>query len=116
MCEKHNGWTNRETWACSLWLSNEEGTYNELHERLKDAREEYGIGYTNYEAGNVVREYWEEITDPDTFGDAEHFVKHILPMVTDVGSDYRIDWDEIGENWVSDLPPYEADDDDKDSE
>lgn len=26
--QEYNGWTNYETWATHLWLSNEEGSYN----------------------------------------------------------------------------------------
>jgi hypothetical protein len=33
----YNGWSNRATWNVSLWLNNEEGTYNELQRLTRHA-------------------------------------------------------------------------------
>ena len=32
--ETYNGWKNYPTWAVNLWLSNDEGLYNETRERV----------------------------------------------------------------------------------
>lgn len=37
--DKHNGFTNYETWAVSLWLSNEEGSQRYWSEKAREARE-----------------------------------------------------------------------------
>jgi hypothetical protein len=37
MDTKYNGWENRETWACSMWLNNDEALY-ETKEDLKKIR------------------------------------------------------------------------------
>ena len=34
---RYNGWTNFETWAVNLWLTNEEGTYHECRDRARQA-------------------------------------------------------------------------------
>lgn len=38
--EKYNGWTNYETWAVHLWLTNEEGSYNSCHELAANAKKD----------------------------------------------------------------------------
>jgi hypothetical protein len=40
---KHNGWTNYETWAVHLWLTNEEGTYNYWREQAAFLKSDKGI-------------------------------------------------------------------------
>ena len=42
--------------------------------------------------------FWEEFTDPDNSETDEHFVKHILPIVTDVGSPWRVNWVDIAKS------------------
>ena len=103
--DTYNGWSNRETWAVNLWLTNNEGIYCTLRERIATARDEWGpdviddASFPPWRAGQVVKDYWEEITDPDT-STAEWFVEHILPILLDVGSIWRVDWDEVGAAWL----------------
>jgi hypothetical protein len=41
--ETYNGWTNRETWLANLWLTNDQGIYEMVCERVfqGDATEEH---------------------------------------------------------------------------
>lgn len=34
----YNGWKNYETWNVSLWLDNDEGTYNEVREIMREVK------------------------------------------------------------------------------
>ena len=111
MCDEYNGWKNRETWALNLWLSNDEGLYDEVTERVRDAlaanplpewaTEPDEIKRQNaWTAGEAVRELWDELTDPQ---EGLIPIDRILTMVADIGSDYRVAWDEIGAAWLEDL-------------
>jgi hypothetical protein len=37
----YNGWSNRETWLVNLWLTNDEGTYNEVRGMSADHISDY---------------------------------------------------------------------------
>lgn len=112
MCEQYNGWTNRETWALNLWLENDEGLYRatrecvaaqlEADENLHDYQDDKWLSENKrslqtYVAGQAVKAFWEELTDPT---EGLMTVDKILEMVRDVGSEYRVNWDEIGAAWL----------------
>jgi hypothetical protein len=109
--DRYNGWTNRETWALNLWLTNDQGLYemtrervaNEIAYRADGTHQENGQPWSLHGqriAGEVVKALWEELTDPD---EGLMTAENILKMVRDVGSDYRVDWDEVGACWLSDI-------------
>jgi hypothetical protein len=114
MCEKFNGWANRETWALNLWLGNEEGAHGMTRERVAGALADIDRGgyphwcddaesqarYRTRAAGVAVHELWDELTDP---AEGLMTAEGILAMVRDIGSEYRVDWDEIGAAWLEDV-------------
>jgi hypothetical protein len=48
-----------------------------------------------------LEEWWSERTDPEGF-EPEYFVKVMVPIITDVGSTWRIDWQHIAESALED--------------
>lgn len=52
--DTYNGWTNYETWGCSLILDNDEGTYREVRERAAEILREV------QDDTNVVAYIWTE--------------------------------------------------------
>lgn len=72
--EKYNGWTNRETWATHLWLTSDEDYYQEYRNQTAD---DIRRGLTMLFASNGP-------IDGNT-----------LSMITDIGSLWRVNWDEI---------------------
>lgn len=102
--DQYNGWTNRETWALNLWLNNDQGLYEMTRERVADAiahdadgtHQENGQPWSLHDqrvAGEAVKAFVEELTDPD---ESLMTPKQIISLLSDVGSLYRVDWDEIG--------------------
>lgn len=77
----YNGWTNWETWNVALWIDNEEGSYREK-----------------------IRYFNRHECDGDN---VEKFVGQIYPDGTpDMDSPKEmngVNWDEIAENWKSEL-------------
>jgi hypothetical protein len=52
---RHNGWTNYETWACALWLDNDQGTQEHMQELTKQACRD-AIGETAHYAACQLSE------------------------------------------------------------
>ena len=127
--ETYNGWTNRETWALNLWLTADHGLYEMTREQVYNARElaisnarhagfgitgpgtrfhstqewmesGLGIAYIARKIGDAVRAFWGELTDPD---EGLLPAETIITMLRDIGSEYRVNWGELGSSWLADL-------------
>ncbi len=86
--EKYNGWTNRETWATHLWLTNDEFTYS-------SARQVVG---TEFEFEFMRAEALEDFVGDILNG--EHIYSdqdQVNAMASDIGSLWRVNWREIVE-------------------
>jgi len=73
--EKFNGWTNRETWAVRLWLTNDREICDSVFEVIK-----------NSENPQQALKEWVEDLRAET---REHI------MWDDIGSLWRVDWQSI---------------------
>ena len=94
----YQGWTNYPTWAVHLWLSNDEGLYD-------DARRIVNAEWSDYDAGIALKEYIEELSEviaPNIFGAS--FVADIYGWALAL-----VDWHEIAE-------AFRDEEDDEDTE
>ena len=82
--EGYSGYENWETWNVSLWLSNDEGLYNQSIQIMLDNPPRYSKPAKAYfadEASEALEEFVEELLDNNT--------------ITDKISIHRVDWQEV---------------------
>jgi len=93
--EKYQGWTNHETWALNLWLTNEEGIYHYIQGAIKEAP-------NKYEAEERLKNIVEDWHD-DCFEDEKGYsscTKEMKMMFREVGSLWRVNYKEIVEAFL----------------
>lgn len=111
--EEYNGWANRETWAVMLWLDNEQPTYERTREIAREAVSDpdYPTWASEPEdverldankIGEAIRGYVDELFDPDEYAGLE-VEQYPHGFRSDVGSLWRVDWDEIGRNLLAEI-------------
>ena len=111
--EEYNGWTNRETWDTALHLSSDQDLYNMINGMVADA---HALAKTE-----KIPAYWSE-RDFIKFTFEDELKEHIgdrlstgywydmnmkMPevwrlMQEDVGSLWRIDWQEVAKSFLED--------------
>ena len=101
----YNGWTNRETWAVMLHLDNHRGLYHEYHELFKDCLDKYEAKQLVWKFSDHLREWVEDMLSPrfwriELDGQMPEWAES---MMTDVGSLWRVNWDEIARSITEDI-------------
>ena len=100
--DTYNGWANRETWAMYLHLSNDQGLWDWVGERVRELAARHwrlwGDVYPTFLGESLVElveDLWEECEGAEW----------VRLMRSDVGSVWRIDCREIGAHLVADWLP-----------
>lgn len=111
---RHNGWTNRETWALALHIDNSEWSHNTRNEILHHTKAAAGKRknpddspwtneeYVRFHFADKLKEWVEDMFET-VFSNAYHAHRGDMKlMVQDVGSLWRVNWQEIADNWIRD--------------
>jgi len=111
--ETYNGWTNRETWAVALHIDNDEGLHDQRNNLCHDAivnadnRPDYFTEEqaSRYSLGKSLQEWVEEMSHDVYFPEPTNPPANqaLLGMFHDIGSLWRVNWDEIATNWLEDF-------------
>lgn len=96
----YNGWSNYETWCCNLWLSNDQGTYEQVNDMMRE-----NIGASVHEVSETLREYVEELNESTADIPASSMLADMVGAF--MGA---VDWYEIVESWVTDMDDVGIDD------
>lgn len=90
--DTYNGWSNRETWAAALHLSNDYDLYRICVALVADADADHGPG--SIAAADALKAFVDDATEA-VFHDHENGAEWARMMAADVGSFYRVDWSEV---------------------
>jgi hypothetical protein len=97
MCEPYNGWTNRETWALMLYVSNDEGLCDMAREVCADAYQKPLAGMTD--VAEALEEWATGLLSWDAYEyeTGETQPAELVKMSQSIGSLYRVNWYECVE-------------------
>jgi hypothetical protein len=97
MCEAYSGWTNRETWAFMLHISNDEGLFTMAREVCHS--EHINPMSATHNVATVLEEWATGLLTWDgyEYETGETQPADLVKMSQDIGSLYRINWMECVE-------------------
>jgi hypothetical protein len=95
----YNGWRNYETWCVNLWLSNDEGLYNDTRDLVQSLRR--GTNEDDrYSLANALKDRIDDLAEYTVPGCREgaNFVVDLLGAALS-----EVDWYEIADVWLHDM-------------
>lgn len=95
--ERREGPSNQETRDAWLWVNNTPEWHFPALSIAKRMR--YAA---DHEVGDALKDWFTERTDADDMP-ADAFVQDIYPMLRDIGSLWRVDWEDIAKSYLSDI-------------
>lgn len=108
--DTYEGWTNRETWAVALWINNEQGWQTDVHDVIRteqdsiNSRGALGEVFDARSCGELVKDNVEAVLSGDEYDNLHEAHK----ISQDVGSLWRVNWDELGAAFLADVNSTDA--------
>ena len=93
--EKYNGWTNRETWACHLWMTNDSNTQRYFEEISTQILNHKQVENKNLVMSDAIEQWLENCTESAFKGEEKY-----RGLVEDIGSQWRINLIEISKHYL----------------
>lgn len=102
--DEYNGWTNRETWALALHLSNNQGDYEAAVEQA-EALVQRDTGnqdtrQSELDMASWIKEWADEASESVFYPEYGAPTQEARMLVSDVGSFWRVDYDEIAVGYI----------------
>ena len=101
--ENFQGWTNRETWATNLWITNDQALYELARDYASTALQEHQ-GEDHWQAQYCLEETLRSWIEEDLLT-LENIKgnRDLWMMLTDIGSLYRVSWKELSEYYLNEI-------------
>jgi hypothetical protein len=96
LSEEFQGWSNRETWAMALHLTNDQGFYNDVQGLTREAIDNNPLEEVNYRLADSLEEWINDLFEFDNVSTNEE----LFIIMTDIGSLYRVNWREIAQDYI----------------
>jgi hypothetical protein len=104
--DRHNGWTNRETWAFMLYVDNDEGLYSSARECVHTAAagaewgpdmpddDEMRTAFVHTTAADALRNWAESLFTRSGYADeyGDEWPSALADAAADIGSLWRVNW------------------------
>lgn len=107
-CDTYNGYENRETALVQLWLTNEESFLSDAMRFMYHSKINLSNGRM---VGEALKDFFAEYMHPlywrDTFGIP--MPNEVISMLADIGSLWRVNWDEVAGSIMELIPDYMPD-------
>jgi len=98
----YNGWANRETWLVALWINNDQGWQESVHDAILEGNRHNVDADLNaadllaWEAGDIVKDNVEEMT----YGEDAALVAGLAADLLGTAL-AAVDWTEIGASFLT---------------
>jgi hypothetical protein len=117
--DTYNGYTNRETWAVALYIDNDQGWQEQINEALTEApftllpdlypasdwSDEECQTHLHRQAGALIKNNVEGLLNAAEYRQeyGEKQPEELAVIANDIGSLWRVNWDELGAAFLSDI-------------